>query len=120
MKVKLLLLEGVEKEINEDIQQQLMSEESMGLSEQEREYNRVIAQMMGKETEEPENKTIYVDMTKFYKETDFYFKKEDVAGLFMSTKTFRDQKIMVIILGNEYDCVYEEKVFNKLVEFLNN
>ena len=113
MKVQLLLLEGVEKEMQEDLMNQLNQKEQLS------QYDKVLAELEGREIEQ---KPIYIDVRKFFKTTDFYFKKEDVKGLFMSSKlTKNNQKIMVIIIdGQEYDCLFDEIIFEELKEFLNN
>lgn len=115
MKVKLLLLEGVEKEIEDEVKSQL--EEHSETSE----YERVLSEIEGR-TNEKQFSTIFVDITKFYKTTNFYFRKTDVRGLFMSSKlTIKNEKIMVILLdGQEYDCLFDEIIFEELKEFLNN
>ena len=115
MKVQLLLLEGIEKEIEDDVKEQL-SQSNIPTDN----YEKVLAEMEGRNTEE--NTTIFVDITKFYKITDFYFRKTDVKGLFMSTKVTKvEDKIMVIIVdGQEYDCLFNETIFEELKEFLNN
>ena len=115
MQVKLLLLEGVEKEIENEVRNQL--EEHAEISE----YERVLSEIEGR-TSENQQSTIFVDMTKFFKTTDFYFKKTDVKGLFMSTKLTKvEDKIMVIIIdGQEYDCLFDEVIFEELKEFLND
>ena len=114
MKVKLLLLEDIDKDIENEVKNQLDREENLSA------YDRVLAEMEGRDVEE--TSTIYVDVTKFYKTTDFYFKKTDVKGLFMSSKlTKNNQKIMVIIIdGQEYDCIFNETIFEELKQFLNN
>jgi hypothetical protein len=115
MKVKLLLLEGVEKEIEDEVKSQL--EEHSETSE----YERVLSEIEGRANEK-QSSTIFVDVTKFYKTTNFYFRKTDVRGLFMSSKlTIKNEKIMVILLdGQEYDCLFDEIIFEELKEFLNN
>ena len=115
MKVKLLLLEGVEKEIENEVRSQL--EEHSETSE----YERVLSEIEGRANEK-QSSTIFVDVTKFYKTTNFYFRKTDVRGLFMSSKlTIKNEKIMVILLdGQEYDCLFDEIIFEELKEFLNN
>ena len=115
MKVKLLLLEGVEKEIDDEVKSQL--EEHSETSE----YERVLSEIEGRANEK-QSSTIFVDVTKFYKTTNFYFRKTDVRGLFMSSKlTIKNEKIMVILLdGQEYDCLFDEIIFEELKEFLNN
>lgn len=115
MKVKLLLLEGVEKEIEDEVKSQL--EEHSETSE----YERVLSEIEGRANEK-QSSTIFVDVTKFYKTTNFYFRKTDVRGLFMSSKlTIKNEKIMVILLdGQEYDCLFDEIIFKELKEFLNN
>ena len=115
MKVKLLLLEGVEKEIEDEVKSQL--EEHSETSE----YERVLSEIEGRANEK-QSSTIFVDVTKFYKTTNFYFRKTDVRGLFMSSKlTIKNEKIMVILLdGQEYDCLFDEVIFEELKEFLNN
>ena len=115
MKVQLLLLEGVEKEIENEMRNQLGGKE--GLSN----YDRVLAELDGK-VDENQQQSIFVDMTKFFKTTDFYFRKTDVICLFMSTKVTKvEDKIMVIIVdGQEYDCLFNETIFEELKQFLNN
>jgi hypothetical protein len=115
MKVTLLLLEGVEKEIEDEVKSQL--EEHSETSE----YERVLSEIEGRANEK-QSSTIFVDVTKFYKTTNFYFRKTDVRGLFMSSKlTIKNEKIMVILLdGQEYDCLFDEIIFEELKEFLNN
>ena len=115
MKVTLLLLEGVEKEIENEVRNQL------GEYPEISEYERVLSEIEGR-TNEQQPSTIFVDITKFFKTTDFYFKKTDVKGLFMSTKVTKiEGKIMVIIIdGQEYDCLYDSVIFEELKEFLNN
>ena len=115
MKVKLLLLEGVEKEIENEVRNQLGEKEELSG------YDRVLAELDGK-VDESQQQSIFVDMTKFFKTTDFYFRKTDVKGLFMSTKVTKvEDKIMVIIVdGQEYDCLFDETIFEELKEFLNN
>ena len=113
MKVQLLLLEGVEKEMQEDLMNQLNQKEQLS------QYDKVLAELEGREIEQ---KPIYIDVRKFFKTTDFYFKKEDVKGLFMPTKlTVSGDKIMIIIIDNdEYECLFEEVIFEEIKEFLNN
>ena len=115
MKVKLLLLEGVEKEIEDEVKSQL--EEHSETSE----YERVLSEIEGRANEK-QSSTIFVDVTKFYKTTNFYFRKTDVRGLFMSSKlTKNNQKIMIIIIENqEYDYLFDESIFEELKDFLNN
>lgn len=115
MKATLLLLEGVEKEIEDEVKSQL--EEHSETSE----YERVLSEIEGRANEK-QSSTIFVDVTKFYKTTNFYFRKTDVRGLFMSSKlTIKNEKIMVILLdGQEYDCLFDEIIFEELKEFLNN
>lgn len=115
MKVKLLLLEGVEKEIDEEVRNQLGKRPNLS------EYDKILAEIKGQDTEQDIPPTIYVDMTKYFKITDFYFRKEDVVGLFLSTKEVKEQAIMVIItIAGEYDCIFDEQVFDELKEFLND
>ena len=108
-------LEGVEKEIENEVRNQL------GEHSETSEYERVLSEIEGR-TGENQQSTIFVDVTKFYKITDFYFRKTDVKGLFMSTKVTKvEDKIMVIIVdGQEYDCLFDETIFEELKEFLNN
>lgn len=115
MKVKLLLLEGVEKEIENDVRDQLGEHSEIS------DYERVLSEIEGR-TIENQQSTIFVDMTKFYKTTDFYFRKTDVKGLFMSSKLtkFKDKIMVIIINGQEYDCLFDEAIFEELKEFLNN
>lgn len=115
MKVTLLLLEGVEEEIAEEIKNQL------GEKEELTGYEKVLAELEGRE-EDNQKSTIFVDMTKFFKVTEFYFKKETVKGLFMSNKLtkFKDKIMVIIIDGQEYDCLFDEVIFEELKEFLNN
>ena len=65
MKVQLLLLEGVEKEMQEDLMNQLNQKEQLS------QYDKVLAELEGREIEQ---KPIYIDVRKFFKTTDFYFK----------------------------------------------
>ena len=115
MKVKLLLLEGVEKEIEDEVKSKLNERETLST------YDKVLAEIDGR-GEVNEQSTIFVDMSQFFKTTEFYFNKKDVKGLFMSKKLTKDkEKIMVIILDNqEYDCLFDEVIFEELKEFLNN
>jgi len=115
MKATLLLLEGVEKEIENEVRNQLGEQDNLSG------YDRVVAEINGR-GEENQQQSIFVDMTKFFKTTDFYFKKTDVKGLFMSTKVTKvEDKIMVIIVdGQEYECLFDEFIFEELKEFLNN
>lgn len=115
MKVTLLLLEGVEKEIENEIRNQLGETDNLS------NYDRVLAEIDGK-GEENQQQTIFVDMTKFFKTTDFYFKKTSVRGLFMSSNlTKNNQKIMIILVENqEYNCLFDETIFEELKQFLNN
>ena len=115
MKVTLLLLEGVEKEIEDEVRNQL------GEHSETSEYERVLSEIEGRSNENQQS-TIFVDMTKFFKPTDFYFRKIDVKGLFMSTKLTKDnQNIMVILVDSqEYECLFDEVIFEELKEFLNN
>lgn len=115
MKATLLLLEGVEKEIENEVRNQLNEGENLSG------YEKVLAEMEGRVNENQQS-TIFVDMSKFFKTTDFYFRKTDVKGLFMSTKVTKvEDKIMVIIVdGQEYDCLFNETIFEELKEFLNN
>jgi len=71
MKATLLLLEGVEKEIENEVRNQLGGQENLS------DYDRVVAEINGK-VDENQQQSIFVDMTKFFKTTDFYFKKTDV------------------------------------------
>ena len=115
MKVQLLLLEGIEKEIEDEIRDQLTGVEKLSG------YDKVLAELKG-EDEENHQQSIFVDVTKFFKTTDFYFKKSDVKGLFMSTKMTKfNHKIMVLIIGEQdYECIFEELIFEEIKEFLNN
>lgn len=115
MKVTLLLLEGVEKEIENEVRNQL------GEHSETSEYERVLSEIEGRSNENQQS-TIFVDMTKFFKTTDFYFRKIDVKGLFMSTKVTKvEGKIMVIIIdGQEYDCLFDKAIFEELENYLNN
>lgn len=110
MKVTLLLLENVEKEIGKDINNIFSMED-----EEERKLNR----LLGKE-EEP-REPIIIDITKYYKKSSFYFKKTDVKGIYMSSNiTIDNENIMVILLdGKEYDCIFDEEIFEELKEQLN-
>jgi hypothetical protein len=114
MRVQLLLLEGFEKEIEDEVRNQL--EEHSEISD----YERVLSEIEGRTNDQ--QSTVFVDMTKFFKTTDFYFRKNDVKGLFMSSKlTKNNQKIMIIIIENqEYDCLFDETIFKELKDFLNN
>lgn len=114
MKVKLLLLEDVEREIDEEIRNQLSQNK---LSSKERDYQNLLSEISGEKTE---NEVMYVDISKYYKITDFYFKKENVNSLFMSSKLVNGEKVMVITLQNEYDCIYDEVVFEEIKQYLNN
>ena len=113
MKVTLLVLEGVEKEMQEDLMKHLNQEEQLS------QYEKVLAELEGRDIEKV---PIYIDVNKFLKTTEFYFKKENVKGLFMSNKLTKfKEKIMVIIIdGQEYDCLFDEAIFEELKEFLNN
>jgi hypothetical protein len=115
MKATLLLLEGVEKEIENEVRNQL------GEHSETSEYERVLSEIEGR-TGENQQSTIFVDVTKFFKTTDFYFRKTDVKGLFMSTKvTKNNQNIMIILVDSqEYECLFDEFIFEELKEFLNN
>lgn len=114
MKVKLLLIEDLEKNLKEELEKEISS------LKEESDYQRVLNEINGIETDKNEN--IFIDLSKYYKETDFYFKKSDVSGIFLShRKTVKNQKIMIIIINNEeYDCLYNENVFTELINFLNN
>ena len=114
MKATLLLLEGVEKEIENEARNQLGEQDNLSG------YDRVLAEIDGRTNDQ--QSTVFVDMTKFFKTTDFYFRKNDVKGLFMSSKlTKNNQKIMIIIIENqEYDCLFDESIFEELKDFLNN
>lgn len=115
MKATLLLLEGVEKEIENEVRNQLGGQENLSG------YDKVLAEINGK-IDENQQQSIFVDMTKFFKTTDFYFRKTDVKGLFMSTKvTKNNQNIMVILVDSqEYECLFDETIFEELKQFLNN
>lgn len=115
MKATLLLLEGVEKEIENEVRNQLGEQDNLSG------YDRVVAEINGR-GEENQQQSIFVDMTKFFKTTDFYFRKTDVKGLFMSTKvTKNNQNIMIILVDSqEYECLFDEFIFEELKEFLNN
>ena len=115
MKATLLLLEGVEKDIENEVRNQLGGQENLSG------YDKVLAEINGK-IDENQQQSIFVDMTKFFKTTDFYFKKTDVKGLFMSTKvTKTNQKIMIILVDSqEYECLFDSVIFEELKEFLNN
>lgn len=111
MKVTLLLLENIEQQIQKDIRNFFPKED-----EEERKLRRLI----GNDDDDIESEPIVVDITKYYKKRDFYFRKTDVTGLFMSSSITKDmEKIMVIvILGKEYDCVYDEEIFDELKQEL--
>lgn len=113
MQVKLLLLEGVEKEIENEVRNQL--EEHSEISE----YERVLSEIEGR-TSENQQSTIFIDVTKYLKTTDFYFKIQDVKGLFMSTSITKfNNKVMIIVIeGNEYECIFDEKIFEELKNYL--
>lgn len=110
MKVTILILENVEKEIGQDINNFLSEDDA-----EERKLNR----LLGKE-EEPRD-PIIIDITKYYKKSDFYFKKCDVKGIYMSSNTtVKGERIMVILLdGKEFDCIFDEEIFEELKEQLN-
>ena len=114
MQVKLLLLENVEADLQNEIQSMLkMNEED----EEERRLRRII----GGDDEDEEPKHLFVNMTKYYKEVDFYFKKTDVSGLFISTLKRESSPIMVIVLmGKEYDCVFNQEIYDELLNYLNS
>lgn len=115
MKVKLLLLEDIEADIKNEI-------ESLMQDSEEDDEERRIRRIIGKDDEDDNKpKHLFVNMSKYYKETDFYFKKDSVTGLFLSSLTRNDGKIMVIMLyGKEYDCVYDQDIFDELTNYLNN
>ena len=115
MKATLLLLEGVEKEIENEVRNQLGGQENLSG------YDKVLAEINGK-VDENQQQSIFVDMTKFFKTTDFYFRKTDVKGLFMSTKvTKNNQNIMVILVDSqEYECLFDVTIYEELKQFLNN
>jgi hypothetical protein len=116
MKVKLLLLENLETEIKNEIQLFLDDQEE---ESEERRIRRIIGGDDEDEVEKP--KQLFVNMSKYYKETDFYFKKEDVTGLFLSSMVRNDSNIMVIMLqGKEYDCLYDQEIFDELINYLNS
>jgi len=115
MKVKLLLLEGVEKEIEDEVKSQL--EEHSETSE----YERVLSEIEGRANEK-QSSTIFIDVTKYLKTTDFYFKIQDVKGLFMSTSITKfNDKVMVLLLNDrEYDCIFDKDIFEKIKNYLEN
>lgn len=114
MKVKLLLLENIDAEIKSEIQSFMQESEE---DEEERRIRRIIG---GEDEEDEKPKHLFVNMSKYYKETDFYFKKDAITGLFLSSMTRNDSKIMVIMVhGKEYDCVYDQDIFDELINYLN-
>jgi len=116
MKVRLLLLEDIESDIKNEIQSFLDNEKE---DEEERRIRRIIGGDDEDDVEKP--KHLFVNMSKYYKETEFYFKKEDVTGLFLSSMVRNDSKIMVIMVcGKEYDCLYDQEIFDELINYLNN
>ena len=123
MKVKLLVLEDADKKIQDFVTTKMREEgeEDTFLTQSERDYQRMVRELNGTTSEGGETKSFIVDLTPLHEEVDFFFKADSVQGLFMSSKLYKNKPIMVLVLNAEYDCVYDEKIFNTLTEkFLNN
>ena len=113
MKVKLLVLENIEQEIQKEVKNLLKDDEKTS-------YDKVLAEIEGRKDESEENQHLFIDVSKFLRTTDFFFKKEEVKGLFMSTNVtkFNDKIMVILIDGKEYDCIFEESIFEELKNYL--
>jgi len=113
MKVQLLVLENIEQEIQNEVKNQIGENNLSG-------YDKVLRELEGENVDE--NQPIFIDVTKYLKTTDFYFKIQDVKGLFMSTSITKfNNKVMIIVIeGNEYECIFDEKIFEELKNYLEN
>lgn len=111
MKVQLLVLENIEQEIQNEVKNQIGENNLSG-------YDKVLRELEGENVDE--NQPIFIDVTKYLKTTDFYFKIQDVKGLFMSTSITKfNNKVMIIVIeGNEYECIFDEKIFEELKNYL--
>jgi len=113
MKVQLLVLENIEQEIQNEVKNQICENNLSG-------YDKVLRELEGENVDE--NQPIFIDVTKYLKTTDFYFKIQDVKGLFMSTSITKfNDKVMVLLLNDrEYDCIFDKDIFEKIKNYLEN
>lgn len=113
MKVQLLVLENIEQEIQNEVKNQIGENNLSG-------YDKVLRELEGEKVDE--NQPIFIDVTKYLKTTDFYFKIQDVKGLFMSTSITKfNDKVMVLLLNDrEYDCIFDKDIFEKIKNYLEN
>jgi len=111
MKVKLLLIENLEEDIKKDINSYLPTQEEL--------ERRKLDRLLGKSDYEEGWEQISINIHKYHKEVDFYFKLENISGVFLSTIEWKNNKIMIILLdGLEYNCIYDEEAYKTIINFL--
>ena len=114
MKVILLTLDNIEEDIKQEIKGMLPSKEE----DEERELRRIIS---GDDERNDLPTTLFIDTTKLYKETEYFFRIESVKGLYLSPLQYRENPMMIILLNDrEYNCKFDSDIYNKLKEHLNN
>lgn len=113
MEVTALVLENIEEVIQNEISNSMPSEEEL--------ENRKIQKLIGNFEDEEDSKDILINVTKYYKEIQFFFRLNAVDAVFLSTLEWKEKPIMVILLaGKEYNCVYENTKYETIKNYLNN
>ena len=114
MKVILLTLDNIEEDIKQEIKGMLPSKEE----DEERELRRIIS---GDDEQNDLPTTLFIDTTKLYKETEFFFRIESVKGLSLSHLQYKANPMMIILPNDrEHTCKFDLDIYNKLKEHLNN
>lgn len=118
MKVTLLTFGDIQDDIKDEIQKMIPTEEER----YEKEIQRIIGNNTSEEEEEEDGiRTVYIDPTKYYKEVEFFFRIENVKGMYLSPLKWQENPIMVILLNDkEYNCKFDKDNYIKLSEHLNN
>ena len=105
MKLQLLVLENIEQEIQNEVKNQIGENNLSG-------YDKVLKRIRRRKCWwKP---AYFYRCNKISKNNWFYFKIQDVKGLFMSTSITKfNDKVMVLLLNDrEYDCIFD-KIFLK-------
>jgi hypothetical protein len=129
MQIKILVIE--KEDITQEVNNQLskfIEEYNRELSDEEKAEKELRRLISGEDEEENKPPPIFrqkVNVLDYAEFVDFFFRKSSVDCIFKSPKSistpkYIDVDIMVIKIGPvEYEALYDEEIFNELVELLN-